>query len=56
MESLEVLDLTDNCVGSTSELCQMTWLKELHIAGNDLTAEQIDELRQSLPNTTIYAD
>ena len=56
MESLEVLDLTDNCVSSTSALCQMTWLKELHIAGNDLTAEQIDELRQSLPNTTIYAD
>lgn len=56
MESLEVLDLTDNCVSSTSALCQMTWLKELHIAGNDLTAEQIDELRQSLPNTTIYVD
>ena len=44
MESLEVLDLTDNCVSSTSALCQMTWLKELHIAGNDLTEEQIDEL------------
>lgn len=56
MTDLEVLNLTDNCVSDIRILTRLTWLKELYLAGNGLTADQIDEIRTALPNTTVYAD
>lgn len=56
MDGLEVLNLSENDIGDVRILSRLTWLKELYIAGNGLSAEQVEELRSALPNTTIYAD
>jgi hypothetical protein len=37
-------------------LRSLTNLKTLYIGRNNLTQEQIDELRQALPNTDIWFD
>ena len=53
LRALETLDLSGNQISSVQPLMRMTWLKTLHLDGNPLTGEQIDALREALPDCEI---
>ena len=53
LTNLEVLDLRSNQISSLRPLLRMTQLKKLDLTGNPLTAEQVAELRQALPDCEI---
>lgn len=56
LDQLEVLDLSNNQIDRVNPLLLLENLRELHIGGNALTQDQIDQLREALPNCTIYSD
>lgn len=53
LKALETLDLSDNSVDSVKTLMSMTGLKKLDLSGNPLTDEQIESLREALPDCEI---
>lgn len=53
LSGLETLDLRSNQISSLRPLQRLTQLKKLNLSGNPLTAEQIQELRQALPDCEI---
>lgn len=56
LTNLTHLLLYNNQISDTSELKKMTNLIRLDLTNNPLTADQIAELREALPNTEIVAD
>lgn len=53
LTALETLDLSGNNISSLQPLVSMTWLEKLNLSGNPLTEEQIDDLREALPDCEI---
>ena len=56
LSSLTYLGVENNNISDITALKGLTNLKMLYIGGNPLTAEQILELQQALPNCLIYTD
>jgi len=56
MVNLTILSLDGNQITDISTLTELTNLTSLGLRGNPISAEQIAELREALPNTEIYAD
>lgn len=56
LTNLQVLNLTNNSIYSVTPLYGLTNLRELYIAGNQLSEEQLVQLNSFLPNCTIIAD
>ena len=53
LSNLETLDLRSNQISSVYPLKRLTNLKKLDLTGNPLTEEQVEELRQALPDCEI---
>jgi len=56
MTDLMQLSLENNQVNDVSVLLELSNLTHLHIKGNPLVFEQVEELRQALPDTEIFSD
>ena len=54
LTQLEALDLSNNYITNLGALFYLRSLRSLNLSGNPLEAEQLDELRQMLPDCTIY--
>ena len=54
LKTLEMLSLMNNNISDISPLKSFINLKRLYLQGNPLTEDQIDELREALPNCDIY--
>lgn len=53
LTALESLDLSYNEISSVTPLLSLTRLKELNLTGNRLEAEQLEKLREALPDCRI---
>lgn len=53
LNALETLDLSGNNIRTLQPLMNMDGLKRLNLKGNPLTEEQVDELREALPDCGI---
>lgn len=51
--ALETLDLSGNNISTVQALMNMTGLKKLNLSGNPLTDQQVQTLRDTLPNCEI---
>ncbi|HHU21900.1 MAG TPA: tetratricopeptide repeat protein [Clostridiales bacterium] len=56
LQNLTYLGLEGNSISDISALKQLTELQTLYIGGNQLTAMQLWELAEALPNCSIYSD
>lgn len=56
LKTLEVLNLHDNNISDVTPLYSLTRLKQLNIGQNGLSDEQIEALREALPNCTITVE
>lgn len=54
LNGLEYLDVSGNNIGSLFPLMGLTSLRQLYLGGNPLTEEQVQELRETLPNCEIH--
>lgn len=53
LKVLKTLDLSDNSISSVKALMSMTQLRRLNLSGNPLTEEQVQSLREALPECEI---
>ena len=53
LESLEILDISGNSITSLSPIKQLKNLKKLNVSGNPLSQEEVDALRNELPNCEV---
>ena len=53
LTAIETLDLSGNNISSLQPLMSMTWLKKLDLSGNPLDNEELDALREALPDCEI---
>ena len=56
LQSLEVLDLSGNDIGSVSAIRQLSSLKWIKLSGNPLSDEELEGLREALPECEIVFD
>lgn len=56
LTTLESLDLSDNIIGDVTALYSLKNLKQLWLRENDLSADQIDDLKAALPNCYISVE
>jgi len=56
LTNLKSLALDGNSISDVSALMKLTNLTQLMIRENPITAEQASQLREALPNTTIFFD
>jgi len=56
MPNLEVLDISNNMIGSVLPLVNLTNLRELYLSGNNVPADQIERLRNTLIYCEIYVE
>ena len=53
LSSLETLDISGNSISSITAIKQLPNLRRLNVSGNPLSQEQVDELRDALPDCEI---
>jgi Leucine-rich repeat (LRR) protein len=56
LTNLVDLSLSDNNISDISSLSNLINLKELYVKGNPIPQEQIDDLKESLPNCNVHYD
>ena len=56
LTSLESLDLSNNRISDVSALYSLTNLRQLWLGGNSISTEQIEALRNALPNCYISVE
>lgn len=56
LSALEEIDLSGNNISSLQALYRLKGLKTLNISGNPLTQEQVDALREALPDCEVITE